>query len=161
METSACLNLRKIIYKHQITFVVYAGITGLLFYYDYPPHIREASGLITQLIIRPIKPYIRITEKENLLYYQLAGLAFQLYVLYCSGVIKLHMMLMATILKNASEMWNIRFALAFNQCISGATSLNTSTFTLHKNVCQSVISSHLNTFYSGDQESWSDAPTQA
>lgn len=116
METSGCLGLKKLIYKQHIQFIIYTGILITCFYCNYPIHVRQSALLICALILRPLKPHLRIETDENLLKYEVGGLVFQVYVMYCTTLIKLLMKILATILRNASEMWNFKFALTFQQC---------------------------------------------
>lgn len=115
METSGCVGIRREIYSSLMFVVFYALATSIMFYVNYPVHIRFCSGLITAFIVRPVYPDLRINTDSYLLPFQIAGLVFQIYVVFCSTMIKLLMKIFAIILKNASEMWNLKFALTFEQ----------------------------------------------
>lgn len=121
METSGCLGLQKLIIMQHVLFFAYVGVLVACFFCNYPIHIRQSALLICALILRPFKPHLRIETEENLLYYEVAGLVFQLYVMYCTTLLKLLMKILAIVLKNASEMWNFKFALTFQQCMLHCT----------------------------------------
>ncbi len=100
-----------------LQFLFYISVLGTCFYFNYPVQIRQSALLISCLVLRPLKPFLRIETDENLLRYEIGGLVFQLYVMYSTLLLKLLMKILATILKNASEMWNFKFALTFQQCM--------------------------------------------
>ncbi|XP_035705033.1 uncharacterized protein LOC110846779 isoform X2 [Folsomia candida] len=117
METSAAVKIETMTQYNLLAWLISGGIIVIGFSIDFPANVRGTTGLLAILMFRNVFPDIRLQDDNKLFWFQIFGLVFILYILFCARMLFTLMQIVALIARNSAEMWNFKFALTFNQLV--------------------------------------------
>ena len=100
---------------NHLFFLLYTICITTSFALGIPKNIRASMGVLTALLIRNFVPQVLEARTELLLILQIFGLCLHIYIMYCARITTNLVHIMCIILKNASELWNLKFALRAGQ----------------------------------------------
>jgi hypothetical protein len=116
METSATVGIKKITCYNMLVWFGASALIVTAFTLDFPGNVRGTCGVFSMLMFKVVIPEMRLIDETYYYYCEIFGLCFILYIFFCARLLFTLMQILALIIKNASEMWNFKFALAFDQC---------------------------------------------